>query len=147
LRILKELLRAQAEHRVSIVSPITIRLRILKVRAPPGQHADLISVSPITIRLRILKDGSGDVAHVITVVSPITIRLRILKVRLGEVRVTHHYRFTHHDPLEDTESAGNMANAGGGLCFTHHDPLEDTERNTQRTPLLPPHTFHPSRSA
>ena len=36
--------------------------------------------------------------------------------------------FTHHDPLEDTESARpDCADTPGGAGFTHHDPLEDTE--------------------
>ena len=36
--------------------------------------------------------------------------------------------FTHHDPLEDTESLATIPRAGATLGFTHHDPLEDTER-------------------
>jgi len=60
-------------------------------------------------------------------VSPITIRLRILKVHqsLGSHRLRR--RFTHHDPLEDTESPLSSATATTMTGFTHHDPLEDTE--------------------
>jgi len=35
--------------------------------------------------------------------------------------------FTHHDPLEDTESRRIRATTAGAFGFTHHDPLEDTE--------------------
>ena len=63
-------------------------------------------VSPITIRLRILKEIAQRLGVPIEQVSPITIRLRILKVlrSLFIVRV-HRLSFTHHDPLEDTERA------------------------------------------
>jgi len=36
-------------------------------------------------------------------------------------------RFTHHDPLEDTERQRFSAEALAAIRFTHHDPLEDTE--------------------
>jgi len=36
--------------------------------------------------------------------------------------------FTHHDPLEDTESSVSGFETKPHECFTHHDPLEDTER-------------------
>ena len=39
--------------------------------------------------------------------------------------------FTHHDPLEDTESPQGRGDLQGGDRFTHHDPLEDTESATQ----------------
>ena len=47
-------------------------------------------------------------AHLVTGmmqrVSPITIRLRILKASHVAICVGGALRFTHHDPLEDTES-------------------------------------------
>jgi len=61
-------------------------------------------------------------------VSPITIRLRILKVNPGGVGHGWIKRFTHHDPLEDTERMRAYKDDRGELGFTHHDPLEDTER-------------------
>jgi len=37
--------------------------------------------------------------------------------------------FTHHDPLEDTESKILGRELWVLRGFTHHDPLEDTERH------------------
>ena len=92
----------------------------------PGAEA---RVSPITIRLRILKGIERQQAiRERKRVSPITIRLRILKVDLATFMNTWHRCFTHHDPLEDTESGDRPDRVVDFLCFTHHDPLEDTER-------------------
>jgi len=44
--------------------------------------------------------------------------------------------FTHHDPLEDTESALPNALQRQWGSFTHHDPLEDTERRGPSQELL-----------
>ena len=50
------------------------------------------------------------------------------------------YSFTHHDPLEDTESQCWMVARAAGSGFTHHDPLEDTER-AQKQPLCLRHAL------
>ena len=65
---------------VEIVSPITIRLRILKARGQRSFKKQINKVSPITIRLRILKVIRWMTSARLRLVSPITIRLRILKV-------------------------------------------------------------------
>jgi len=124
-------------------------------RLDPGLRAIFeLQVSPITIRLRILKGENSFAGASRTVpVSPITIRLRILKERHSHRGEFCGLCFTHHDPLEDTESprrrllrqrravspitirlrilkgeAAKAAYAEGQPRFTHHDPLEDTER-------------------
>ena len=110
------------------VSPITIRLRILKdLHAVPHQTGR--EVSPITIRLRILKVAELGTSGKSPRVSPITIRLRILKATPRSTNITETASFTHHDPLEDTERLCWIGGRfSGGKSFTHHDPLEDTER-------------------
>ena len=52
----------------------------------------------------------------------------------GCVSVVTPERFTHHDPLEDTERS-NFSNPHKQeeTSFTHHDPLEDTERQCRRS--------------
>ncbi len=63
-------------------------------------------VSPITIRLRILKEVLLEFTqHPVNLVSPITIRLRILKAAWKVQKRALTDGFTHYDPFEDTESA------------------------------------------
>jgi len=105
-------------------------------------------VSPITIRLRILKVlddyGVGLMRLCFTHHDPLEDTESVLAI------IFHHYlpRFTHHDPLEDTEStmARRKRRTRRGR-FTHHDPLEDTERDTPYEVSDQFDEFHPSRSA
>jgi len=125
--------------------------------------------------LRILKDYARLELTERKRVSPITIRLRILKdPRALAWLEGRGLSFTHHDPLEDTESERFQARGHCALPgFTHHDPLEDTEREMPSinlgttqivspitirlrilkacrivlSSLLAPKRFHPSRSA
>mgnify|MGYP000995357923 CR=1 FL=1 len=115
-------------RRACLVSPTSIRSRILKETIPSTATKRNFIVSPTSIRSRILKgcwrphcdDASG-------CVSPTSIRSRILKDNVLEWRFTHAGGFTHVDPFEDTESH-NMLNAPSALIsFTHVDPFEDTE--------------------
>ena len=112
------------------VSPITIRLRILKAggagtaRRGPGRftHHD-----PLEDTERSFTFNARRVQW--RLVSPITIRLRILKATNEPTLVERCLGFTHHDPLEDTERSCQIAvRPWSSACFTHHDPLEDTER-------------------
>jgi len=77
-------------------------LRILKdvLGDDNGAYPD---VSPITIRLRILKEEFQSKQFGAGAVSPITIRLRILKADISACLSLSRACFTHHDPLEDTE--------------------------------------------
>ena len=90
----------------------------------------MILVSPITIRLRILKDA-GAVANCSAAWRGFTHHDPLEDTESGSLECVTDYSdgFTHHDPLEDTESLWRVAAHSGANSFTHHDPLEDTERN------------------
>jgi len=89
---------------LSVVSPTSIRSRILKV-----QHID-------RKQLRGFRFTHVDPFED-TESAPSNASSR------GEVR-----RFTHVDPFEDTERPTGGAMATGTWSFTHVDPFEDTER-------------------
>jgi len=75
-------------------------------------------VSPITIRLRILKGVCALLRGAHGAVSPITIRLRILKVRRRfTISSPQFISFTHHDPLEDTERSSGRGYHSVAVSF------------------------------
>jgi len=126
----EELLRPRRRD----VSPITIRLRILKGR----QTWRALATSICFTHHDPLEDTESAIAQRAgpqqLPVSPITIRLRILKVRSEILSKPPNVGFTHHDPLEDTERALWLHWPALRLCFTHHDPLEDTESRPRQHP-------------
>ena len=43
------------------------------------------------------------------------------------VKIVLRLRFTHDDPIEDTETYIRQPRSKVGFSFTHDDPIEDTE--------------------
>ncbi len=127
-RILKADPRQPGHHPGHDVSPTSIRSRILKAYRRAHLRRGDRMVSPTSIRSRILKVRRQRRPRPPSRVSPTSIRSRILKDGRWRWTGIACSGFTHVDPFEDTESSVNLRAASALRCFTHVDPFEDTER-------------------